>query len=173
MFEAFFQRQDSFALGVCNGCQMMAHLAGIIPGAEHWPTFARNRSEQFEARLVMAEVLGTPSILFSAMAGSRMPIVVSHGEGRAVFRDGQAQKEAIATVRHIDHHGQPALRYPANPNGSAGGLTGFTTPDGRFNIMMPHPERSFRSVQLSWHPADMGEDAPWMRMFRNARKWLG
>lgn len=176
-FEAFFQRQDTFALGVCNGCQMMAHLAPIIPGAGHWPTFQRNRSEQFEARFVMAEVLDSPSILFAGMAGSRMPIVVSHGEGRAVFASAEAEATVARAVRFVDHHGQPAETYPHNPNGSAGGLTGVTTGDGRFTILMPHPERTARVVQMSWHPEGLGErssDAsPWLRMFRNARVWVG
>jgi phosphoribosylformylglycinamidine synthase len=176
-FEAFFRRPDTFALGVCNGCQMMAHLAPIIPGAEHWPTFQRNRSEQFEARFVMAEVLVSPSILFAGMAGSRMPIVVSHGEGRAVFASDAAQAGVLPALRFVDNHGRPAATYPFNPNGSAGGLTGVTTPDGRFTILMPHPERTARVVQMSWHPAGLGErsdDAsPWLRMFRNARVWVG
>ncbi|MBI1907569.1 MAG: phosphoribosylformylglycinamidine synthase [Rhodocyclales bacterium] len=172
-FERFFTRRDTFALGVCNGCQMMAHLAGIIPGAQHWPTFARNRSEQFEARFAMVEVLDSPSILLAGMAGSRMPIVVSHGEGRARFADDGDRGEVAAALRYIDNHGAVATTYPANPNGSPDGLTGFTTGDGRFTIMMPHPERSARTVQMSWHPADLGEDSPWMRMFRNARVWLG
>ncbi len=172
-FEAFFGRTDTFALGVCNGCQMMAHLAPIIPGAERWPTFHRNRSEQFEARFAMVEVLESPSVLLAGMAGSRMPIVVSHGEGQAVFRDDADRFEALAALRFVDNHGAVARRYPANPNGSPDGLTGFTTVDGRFTIMMPHPERTFRTVQMSWHPAHLGEDSPWMRMFRNARRWLG
>ncbi|MDR3213201.1 MAG: phosphoribosylformylglycinamidine synthase [Azoarcus sp.] len=175
-FEAFFARGDTFALGVCNGCQMMAHLAPIIPGAENWPTFRHNRSERFEARFVMTEVLESPSILFADMAGSRLPIVVSHGEGRADFRDETAQRAALASLRYIDNYGAPALRYPANPNGSPGGATGFTTPDGRFTIMMPHPERTARTLQMSWSPQwliDESPDAsPWLRMFRNARKWL-
>jgi phosphoribosylformylglycinamidine synthase len=171
-FEEFFARPDTFALGVCNGCQMMAHLARIIPGAQHWPVFERNRSEQFEARFAMVEILDNPSILFAGMAGSRMPIVVSHGEGLAAFRRGTDRDDAYATMRYIDNHGREAVRYPANPNGSPGGLTGFTTQDGRFTIMMPHPERSFRMSQLSWAPSDTGEDSPWMRMFRNARVWL-
>ncbi len=172
-FEAFFGRSDSFALGVCNGCQMMAHLAPIIPGAECWPTFQRNRSEQFEARFVMAEIPDNPSILFAGMAGSRMPIVVSHGEGRAVFDGIDAQHNAKIVLRYIDNAGQVATRYPANPNGSPDGIAGLTTPDGRFTIMMPHPERCRRTLQMSWAPDFLGEDSPWMRMFRNARVWLG
>ncbi len=173
MFESFFGRDDTFALGVCNGCQMMAHLSAIIPGADHWPVFERNRSEQFEARFVMTEVLENPSILFDGMAGSRMPIVVSHGEGRAVFRQPGDQAVARAALRYIDNNGAVAARYPANPNGSPDGLTGFTNSDGRFTIMMPHPERCFRTVQMSWHPESLGEDSPWARLFRNARKWVG
>ena len=172
-FEAFFGRSDTFALGVCNGCQMMANLAAIIPGAEHWPTFHRNRSEQFEARFVMAEIPQNPSILFAGMAGSRMPIVVSHGEGRAVFARDADRSTALVAMRYVDNHGKIAERYPFNPNGSPDGLAGVTTADGRFTIMMPHPERTARTVQMSWHPADLGEDSPWMRMFRNARVWLG
>jgi phosphoribosylformylglycinamidine synthase len=173
MFEAFFARPDSFALGVCNGCQMMSHLAEIIPGARDWPVFARNRSEQFEARLSMVEVPENPSILFEGMAGSRLPVVVSHGEGRACFASDEAQGRAIVALRFVGHDGAPAARYPANPNGSPGGITGLTTPDGRFTILMPHPERVFRSVQMSWRPAPWGEDGPWLRVFRNARRWLG
>ena len=175
-FATFFGRADTFALGVCNGCQMMAHLAPIIPGAAHWPTFQRNRSEQFEARFVMTEVLESPSILLAGMAGSRMPIVVSHGEGRAVFRDEASRAAALGALRYIDNHGAVTMRYPFNPNGSPDGLTGFTTADGRFTIMMPHPERTARTVQMSWYPAELGGDedaSPWLRMFRNARVWLG
>ncbi|MFN3984305.1 MAG: phosphoribosylformylglycinamidine synthase [Rhodocyclaceae bacterium] len=172
-FVTFFGRGDTFALGVCNGCQMMAHLAGIIPGADAWPTFHRNRSEQFEARFVMTEVIDSPSIFLQDMAGSRMPIVVSHGEGRAVFRDEAARRSAIGSLRYIDNSGQVAQRYPFNPNGTPDGVTGFTTADGRFTIMMPHPERTARSVQMSWRPDGLGEDSPWMRMFRNARRWVG
>ncbi|MEY3200672.1 MAG: Phosphoribosylformylglycinamidine synthase, partial [Pseudomonadota bacterium] len=170
-FEAFFARPDTFALGVCNGCQMMSHLAEIIPGAAAWPKFLRNRSEQFEARLVMVELPDSPSILFDGMTGSRMPVVVSHGEGRADF--SAASPGPLVAMRYVDNHGQVATKYPANPNGSPEGITGVTTADGRFTIMMPHPERVFRSVQMSWHPAQWGEDSPWMRMFRNARKWVG
>ncbi len=176
-FEAFFGRSDTFALGVCNGCQMMAHLAPIIPGAEAWPTFHRNRSEQFEARFSMVEVLDSPSILLQGMAGSRMPIVVSHGEGRAVFAQEGDRDKARLALRYVDNHGQAAETYPANPNGSPGGVTGFTTADGRFTIMMPHPERTARTLQMSWSPQWLLEDSPdaspWLRMFRNARAWLG
>ncbi len=176
-FQTFFQRADSFALGVCNGCQMMSRLASIIPGAEHWPRFERNLSAQFEARFVMVEVLPSPSILFDGMAGSRMPVVVSHGEGRAVFqgaKNGKAQRKAAEVcLRYVDNRGRKTETYPMNPNGSPKGITGLTTPDGRFSIMMPHPERLFRAVQHSWRPEEWREDGPWLRMFRNARKWVG
>jgi phosphoribosylformylglycinamidine synthase len=172
-FERFFARADTFALGVCNGCQMMAALKEIVPGAGHWPAFVRNRSEQFEARFAMVEVLETPSILFRGMAGSRMPIAVSHGEGRAEFARGADRDRAIATLRFVDHRGNPTELYPLNPNGSPGGVTGLTTADGRFNVIMPHPERVRRSVQMSWAPEGAPEDSPWMRMFRNARVWVG
>jgi phosphoribosylformylglycinamidine synthase len=176
-FSSFFNRADTFALGVCNGCQMMSNLHSIIPGADQWPHFVRNKSEQFEARVSLVEVLSSPSIFFSGMAGSRMPIAVAHGEGFTEFPDANAVsnvlKQQLATVRFVDHASTPTEVYPFNPNGSAQGLTGFTTPDGRFSIMMPHPERVFRTVQYSWHPDDWQEDGPWMRMFRNARKFVG
>ncbi len=176
-FEAFFAREDTFALGVCNGCQMLARLAPIIPGADHWPRFVRNRSEQFEARLVQVEVLDSPSIFLRGMAGSVLPVAVAHGEGRVRF-DAPGDLEAalaegIAALRYVDGHRRPAERYPYNPNGSPGGLTGFTTRDGRVTILMPHPERVFRTVQLSWHPDGWPEEGPWMRFFRNARTWVG
>jgi phosphoribosylformylglycinamidine synthase len=171
-FSAFFSRKDTFALGVCNGCQMMSNLAEIIPGTEAWPRFHRNKSEQFEARVAMLEVLESPSILFADMAGSRMPIVISHGEGRAVFASAGQQGQALVSARFIDNRGAVASSYPANPNGSPDGITALTTADGRFTIMMPHPERSRRAVQMSWAPASLSEDSPWMRMFRNARKWV-
>lgn len=173
-FSAFFQRPDTFALGVCNGCQMMSNLASIIPGTDAWPTFHRNRSEQFEARFVMVELPESPSIFFGSMGGSRLPVVVSHGEGRAVFAGGDAAAaKALVAMRYVDNRGAVATKYPANPNGSPLGIAGVTTPDGRFSIMMPHPERVFRTVQMSWHPDDLGADSPWMTMFRNARKSVG
>lgn len=175
-FSAFFNRSDSFALGVCNGCQMMSNLHSIIPGSELWPHFVKNKSEQFEARVAMVEVLESPSLFFSGMAGSRMPIAVAHGEGFAEFSDANAVHKLLdkklATIRFIDNASTPTEVYPFNPNGSAQGLTGFTTSDGRFSIMMPHPERVYRSVQHSWYPDEWLEDAPWMRMFRNARKTI-
>ncbi|GAB7129431.1 phosphoribosylformylglycinamidine synthase [Silvimonas sp. JCM 19000] len=172
-FEAFFGRSDTFGLGVCNGCQMMANLAGIIPGAQDWPKFTRNKSEQFEARLVNVEVPESPSLFFSGMAGSKMPVVVSHGEGFADFSQQGDLGKAIVAMRYVDSAGKATERYPLNPNGSPKGVAGVTTADGRFSLMMPHPERTFRSVNMSWHPEHWGEDSPWMRMFRNARKWLG
>jgi len=174
-FQAFFERSDSFTLGVCNGCQMLANLRELIPGADHWPHFVRNRSEQFEARLLMVEVTPSPSILLDGMAGSRLPLVVAHGEGRAEFADpvAQAAAEPFVTLRYIENDGRIAERYPANPNGSPAGITGLTSSDGRVTIMMPHPERVFRGVQHSWHPGDWGEDGPWLRLFRNARVWVG
>jgi len=172
-FASFFERADTFALGVCNGCQMMSNLAAIIPGAQDWPTFHRNRSEQFEARFTMVEIPASQSIFLAGMAGAKLPIVVSHGEGRAVFAAAGAQGRVLTALRYIDNRGAVALNYPANPNGSPDGIAGLTTADGRFTIMMPHPERIFRSVQMSWQPPGAGEDSPWMSMFRNARKWVG
>jgi phosphoribosylformylglycinamidine synthase len=175
-FATFFARTDTFGLGVCNGCQMMSQLHELIPGAELWPRFVRNASEQFEARLALVEVLPSPSLFFRDMAGSRMPIAVSHGEGRVEFRAGQSeaalQQAGLTTLRYVENRGGAAARYPANPNGSPGGLTGFTTRDGRYTILMPHPERVFRTVQNSWHPREWGEDGPWLRLFRNARRWV-
>ncbi|MGL4995504.1 MAG: phosphoribosylformylglycinamidine synthase subunit PurQ, partial [Deefgea sp.] len=172
-FEAFFNRADTFGLGVCNGCQMMANLSGIIPGAEHWPKFTRNQSEQFEARFVMAEVMKSPSLFFAGMEGSQMPVVVSHGEGFANFSQQGNKAKALVAMRYVDSHGKATQTYPMNPNGSPDGIAGVTTPDGRFSIMMPHPERVFRTVQNSWHPEDWSEDGAWLRMFRNARVFLG
>jgi phosphoribosylformylglycinamidine synthase len=172
-FAAFFAREDSLALGVCNGCQMMSQLHALIPGADAWPRFERNLSEQFEARFVMAEVIASSSLFFDGMVGSRLPIVVSHGEGRVLFRDPAHAKAAQPALRYVDNRGAPTETYPANPNGSPGGATGFTTADGRFTILMPHPERVFRAAQLSWRPDTMGTASPWLRMFRNARKSVG
>ena len=172
-FASFFARRDSFALGVCNGCQMMSVLAELIPGAEAWPRFVKNRSEQFEARLALVEIPESPSIFFRGMAGSRIPIATAHGEGRALFTRGQRPQDAIVCLRFVDNRGGVTERYPANVNGSPLGITGLTTADGRFTIVMPHPERVFRTVQLSWHPDGWGEDSPWLRLFRNARAWVG
>jgi phosphoribosylformylglycinamidine synthase len=176
-FEAFFQREDTFGLGVCNGCQMMSGLKDLIPGAAHWPRFVRNTSEQFEGRLSLVEVLKSPSILMQDMAGSRIPIAVAHGEGRAEFSSDEGAlhtlRDHLATIRYIENDGEATEIYPANPNGSPLGLNGFTTGDGRFTIMMPHPERVFRTCQFSWHPEEWGDDGPWLRLFRNARVWVG
>ncbi|HVY22278.1 MAG TPA: phosphoribosylformylglycinamidine synthase [Steroidobacteraceae bacterium] len=174
-FAAFFARTDTFALGVCNGCQMMSALKSIIPGAQHWPRFVRNRSEQFEARFSMVEVLNTRSLFFDGMQGSRLPIAISHGEGRAEFLHVDQQQQCMPQValRFIDNDGHVAEQYPANPNGSPLGITAVTSLDGRVTIMMPHPERVFRVVQNSWHPDRTQEYSGWMRMFRNARKWIG
>jgi len=173
-FQTYFERTDTFGLGLCNGCQMFSQLRVLIPGAEQWPVFVRNKSEQFEARLVMVEVTDSPSIFLRNMAGSRLPVVVAHGEGRASFHTGKASQSAIVSLRYIDNYGEPAETYPANPNGSPDGQTGFTTPDGRFTIMMPHPERVFLKQQFSWFPAEwQHEDSPWMQLFRNVRTWIG
>jgi len=172
-FEAFFARPDTWALGVCNGCQMMAALAPMIPGAQHWPRFTRNKSEQFEARLSQVEILDSPSLLFAGMAGSRLPVAVAHGEGYADFsRSGDPQRVHRA-MRFVDGHGQATERYPLNPNGSPEGLTAVTTADGRFTVLMPHPERVFREVQMSWSGGDVSASSPWRRMFGNARRWVG
>ncbi|MCQ2392261.1 MAG: phosphoribosylformylglycinamidine synthase, partial [Kiritimatiellae bacterium] len=169
MFKKFFARKDTFSLGVCNGCQMLSQLKDIIPGAEDWPEFKRNLSEQFEARYATIELLDSPSIFFKGMAGSRVPIAVAHGEGRVVFPASANAQKAKAAARYVDGTGAATERYPWNPNGSAGGLTAFTTKDGRATIMMPHPERGFRAVQLSYNPDVFTKEAgPWMRMFRNA-----
>jgi phosphoribosylformylglycinamidine synthase len=171
-FEQFFHRPDSFSLGVCNGCQMLSHLKELIPGAAEWPRFVRNRSEQFEARLSLVEIVESKSILLQEMTGSRLPIAVAHGEGRVEFANSNMISNALVSMRYIENSGEVAQRYPANPNGSVDGITGLTTQDGRVTIMMPHPERVFRTVQLSWHPSEWGEESPWMRLFRNARVWV-
>jgi phosphoribosylformylglycinamidine synthase len=176
-FKAFFGREDTFGLGVCNGCQMFAELADIIPGAQDWPRFTTNQSERFEARLSQVEVLDSPSIFLQGMAGSRLPIAVAHGEGFANFAYRGDKVKAIAAMRFVGNDGQATEAYPANPNGSPGGLTAVTTADGRFTALMPHPERVFRNIQMSWTDlaATGGPEAfsPWMRMWRNARQWVG
>jgi phosphoribosylformylglycinamidine synthase len=174
-FADFFARGDTFALGVCNGCQMLSHLRELIPGSSSWPHFVRNKSEQFEARLSLVEILESPSLFLSGMAGSRLPIATSHGEGRAVFDNETDRFLASYTIalRYVDNYGNVADQYPANPNGSHDGICGLTTDDGRVTIMMPHPERVARTIQNSWHPEDWGDDGPWMRMFRNARVAVG
>ncbi len=175
-FKGFFDRSDTFGLGVCNGCQMFAELADIIPGAQAWPRFTTNQSERFEARLSMVEVLESPSLFFAGMAGARMPIAVAHGEGYANFKYRGNPAQALGAMRFVDGHGKPSESYPANPNGSAGGLTAVTTPDGRFTAMMPHPERVFRNVQMSWTDLDatggIGAHSPWLQLWHNARRWV-
>ena len=171
-FKGFFGRSNTFGLGVCNGCQMFAELADIIPGAQDWPRFTTNQSERFEARLSMVEVLESPSLFLQGMAGSRLPIAVAHGEGFANFKHRGNAALAIAAMRFVDHHGQATEQYPFNPNGSAGGLTAVTTADGRFTAMMPHPERVFRNVQMSWTSGDISSTSPWLRVWQNARKWV-
>jgi len=174
-FSEFFQRPDTFTLGACNGCQMLAHLKILIPGAESWPAFKTNSSEQFEARVALVEILASPSIFLKDMVGSVLPVAVAHGEGRVEFADAaQAQQaEKLVSLRYVDNHHQATERYPYNPNGSPEGITGLTTSDGRVMIVMPHPERVFRTQQNSWHPKDWGPDGPWFRLFRNARAWVG
>jgi phosphoribosylformylglycinamidine synthase len=180
-FSAFFNRDDTFALGVCNGCQMLSQLHDLIPGAEFWPRFERNTSEQFEARLSLVEVMPTPSIFLQGMEGSLLPITVAHGEGKVSYRNPMHAEESFATLRFVDGHTIATEQYPDNPNGSVWGQTGFTSPDGRFNIMMPHPERVWRRSQFSWAPESWSEqfgdrnapEGPWLRLFRNARHWIG
>jgi phosphoribosylformylglycinamidine synthase len=175
-FKKFFARPDTFTLGACNGCQMLAALKEIIPGAETWPAFLKNTSEQFEGRVVLTQINESPSILLRGMAGSRLPVPVAHGEGRVEFEsDKQRQAAArnkLIAMQYVDNYGKVTERYPANPNGSPDGITALTTPDGRATILMPHPERAFQSRQLSWHPADWGADSPWLRIFQNARAWV-
>ncbi|MCA3860751.1 MAG: phosphoribosylformylglycinamidine synthase [Burkholderia sp.] len=173
MFSAFFARPDTFALGICNGCQMLSSIASMIPGAEAWPKFTRNKSEQFEARFSFVEVEKSPSIFFAGMEGSRIPVAVAHGEGYADFsQQGDIDRVAVS-MRFVDHRGEATERYPFNPNGSPAGITSVTTADGRFSVLMPHMERVHRTVAMSWHPESWGEASPWMRVFRNARRWIG
>jgi len=176
-FVRFFARTDSFALGVCNGCQMFAAMRRLIPGTEHWPRFVRNRSEQFEARFGLVEILDSPSVLLADMAGSRLPVAIAHGEGRAEFA-GEAQAARLAAsgqiaFRHLANNGEAATAYPANPNGSPFAIAALTNADGRVTVTMPHPERSFRYVQNSWRPRGAGEASGWLRLFRNARRFVG
>ena len=175
-FSQFFDRDDSFTLGVCNGCQMLSNLNELIPGSEFWPRFVRNHSEQFEARVAMVEVQKSQSIFLQGMAGSRLPVVVAHGEGHAEYASADALLESdlsgCVSLRYVDNYGKVTERYPANPNSSPKGITGLTNRDGRVTIMMPHPERLFRAVQNSWHPDEWQDDGAWLRMFRNARVWV-
>jgi phosphoribosylformylglycinamidine synthase len=176
-FSTFFQRESTFSLGVCNGCQMLSALKTLIPGAETWPQFLKNTSEQFEGRLVTVQINQTPSILFTGMAGSRLSIPVAHGEGRATFSKTQDVKQALASglvaAQYIDNYHKVTEQYPHNPNGSPLGITSLTTPDGRATIIMPHPERVFLTRQLSWHPDNWGVESPWFQIFKNARNWVG
>jgi phosphoribosylformylglycinamidine synthase len=175
-FQTFFHRPETFSLGVCNGCQMLSNLKPLIPGAELWPRFVRNLSEQFEARFSLVRIDESPSVFLRGMAGTHMPIAVSHGEGRAEFANAEALAELQQTdqiaMRFLENDLSVASRYPANPNGSPEGITGVTSADGRATLMMPHPERVYRTVQNSWHPEDWGEDSGWMRIFRNARTFI-
>jgi phosphoribosylformylglycinamidine synthase len=172
-FQAFFGRTDTFGLGVCNGCQMFAELADIIPGAQDWPRFTTNQSERFEARLSLVEVLESPSLFLKDMAGTRLPIAVAHGEGYANFKYRGNAAKAIAAMRFVDNTGAATEAYPFNPNGSPAGLTAVTTLDGRFTAMMPHPERVFRNIQTSWTDLDANGHSPWMQLWHNARRWVG
>jgi len=175
-FKTFFERRDTFSLGVCNGCQMMSNLHSLIPGAESWPRFVQNASERFEARFVSVAVEKSPSILFTGMEGSVIPVAVAHGEGRAEFANLAAARacseSGLVSARFVDNHHRVTETYPLNPNGAPFGITALTTRDGRVTIMMPHPERVYRTVTNSWHPQTWGEDGPWMRLFRNARNWV-
>ncbi|BDH44906.1 phosphoribosylformylglycinamidine synthase [Salmonella enterica subsp. enterica serovar Choleraesuis] len=176
-FGEFFHRPQTLALGVCNGCQMMSNLRELIPGSDLWPRFVRNRSDRFEARFSLVEVTASPSLLLQGMEGSRLPIAVSHGEGQVELRDGahlaELESKGLVALRYVDNYGNATERYPANPNGSVNGITAVTSESGRATIMMPHPERVFRTVANSWHPEEWAEDGPWMRLFRNARRQLG
>jgi phosphoribosylformylglycinamidine synthase len=176
-FAEFFAREDAFALGVCNGCQMMSNLHSIIPGSDHWPRFVQNQSERYEARFASVKIEKSPSVLFAGMEGSVIPIPVAHGEGYAEFSNADAAQRCsgsgLVVARFVDNHHRVTEQYPLNPNGSPLGMTALTTTTGRVTIMMPHPERAFRTVAMSWHPADWPEDSPWMKLFRNARSWVG
>ena len=169
-FSEYFLRSDSFTLGVCNGCQMISNLQSIIPGSTAWPSFEKNTSEQFEARLTGVKISNSKSIFFSGMEGSIMPIAIAHGEGKARF-DSKTKITSIA-MQYVDYSGDPSQVYPHNPNGSENSAAGICDESGRITIMMPHPERVFRTVQNSWHPNEWQERSPWLRMFENARKWI-
>jgi phosphoribosylformylglycinamidine synthase len=176
-FAAFFARDATFTLGVCNGCQMLSALKDLIPGADAWPRFVRNRSEQYEARLSLVRIPKSHSVMFAGMQGSVLPIAVAHGEGRAEFDPGSSAGALMAanvvTLQYVDHRDQPTEQYPFNPNGSAMGLAGLCSSDGRVTSIMPHPERVYRSVQNSWVSKEWSEDGGWMRLFRNARVFAG
>jgi phosphoribosylformylglycinamidine synthase len=176
-FAEFFARADTFALGVCNGCQMLSNLHSIIPGADHWPRFVQNKCERYEARFVSLKIEDSPSVLLRGMAGSVLPVVVAHGEGFTEFPDATAAEafntSGLVAARFVDNHHAPTETYPLNPNGSPHGMTALTTRDGRVTIMMPHPERVFRTCAMSWAPREWGEDSPWMQLFYNARAWVG
>jgi phosphoribosylformylglycinamidine synthase len=176
-FAAFFAREDTFGLGVCNGCQMMSNLHSIISGSDHWPRFVQNQSERYEGRFVSVKIEKSPSVLFAGMEGSVIPIAVAHGEGFAEFKDAAAaqrcSESGLVVARFVDNHHRATEQYPLNPNGSPRGMTALTTTTGRVTILMPHPERVFRSTAMSWHPAEWGEDSPWMKLFYNARAWVG
>jgi phosphoribosylformylglycinamidine synthase len=176
-FTAFFAREDTFALGACNGCQMMSNLHSIIPGSDHWPHFVQNRSERYEARFASLKIEQSPSILFAGMEGSVLPIAVAHGEGYAEFASAddaqRCSRSGFVAARYVNNRHEPTELYPLNPNGSPLGMTAFTTTTGRVTILMPHPERVFRTQAMSWHPEGWGEDSPWMQLFYNARMWVG
>jgi phosphoribosylformylglycinamidine synthase len=172
-FTAFFNRNDTFALGVCNGCQMLSQLKDLIPGAEHFPQFLRNASEQYEGRVALLEVADSPSLFLRDMQGSRIPVAVAHGEGRASFEATGDNARVAVALNYINGDGGLATSYPANPNGSANAIAGLCSDDGRATILMPHPERTLRAANFSWAPRDWRDDSPWQRMFRNARAWVG
>jgi phosphoribosylformylglycinamidine synthase len=171
-FQTFFERNDRFALGVCNGCQMLSSLKDIIPGADGWPDFVANRSGQFEARLSLVKVTESASLFFNGMVGSLLPVATAHGEGRAQFRHQILLPQSQVALQYVNANGSSAVEYPQNPNGSPEGITGMCNTDGRITIMMPHPERTLRTVNFSWAPDEWPEISPWQRMFRNARRWV-
>ena len=171
-FANFFKRKDTFALGICNGCQMLSQLKQLIPGSDHWPLFKRNLSEQFEARLSLVKIVDSPSLLFKDMAGSVIPITVAHSEGLVDFTETGSQEDVLVSMQYSDNYGKVTEQYPHNPNGSVDGITALTTTDGKVTIMMPHPERGIRTVQYSWHPNCWNKNGPWSRLFNNAKRWV-